>query len=129
MFVITIPPGKRGIFMETINQNNYISQIMREAVENSRKTFGDALRQVWLFVSHARGEATEDSDIDFMVVLSKPVETWRYLFTVYNDFTIDILNRYKELPAAFITHEEQFIEAPTQLYRNVKDEGVLFYGK
>ena len=105
-----------------------IEKIMQEAIEVSYRAFGDALKQVWLFGSYARGEADEDSDVDFMVVLSEPVETWKYICTVYNDFTVDILNRYGELPSVFITHEDNFIEEPTQLYKNVKKEGVLIYG-
>ncbi|MCL2360574.1 MAG: nucleotidyltransferase domain-containing protein [Defluviitaleaceae bacterium] len=105
-----------------------IKNIMQEAVEVSHKAFGDILRQVWLFGSYARGEANSDSDVDFMVVLSEPVETWKYICTVYNDFTVDIINRYGEFPSVFITHEVNFIEEPTQLYKNVKKEGVLVYG-
>jgi len=104
-----------------------IQKIIQEAVEISYKAFGDTLRQVWLFGSYARGEADKDSDVDFMVVLSEPVETWKYICTVYNDFTVDILNQYGELPSVFITHEANFIEEPTQLYKNVKREGVLIY--
>ena len=107
----------------------YITQIMQEAVAVSQKTFGETLRQVWLFGSYARGEATEDSDIDFMVVLSEPVKTWSHIDTAYSDFTRDILNRYGELPAVLITNETMFAEEPTQLYRNVKKEGVLYYGE
>ena len=62
-----------------------------------------------------------------LVVLSEPVETWKYLCTMYNEFTIDILNRYGELPSVFITHEANFAEEPTGLYRNVKKEGILIY--
>jgi len=105
-----------------------LQNIIQEAITVSRNTFGHMLRQVWLYGSHARNEATEDSDIDIMVVLSEPVETWKYNFTVYNDFTIDMLNQYGELPAVFITNEETFTEAPSQLYRNVKNEGILVYG-
>ena len=105
-----------------------IQKIMHEAVDVSRKTFGNILKQVWLFGSYARGEAHADSDVDFMVVLSEPVETWKYITTVYNDFTIDVLNQYGELPSVFITHESNFVEEPTQLYKNVKNEGILVYG-
>ena len=106
-----------------------IEKIMQEAVAVSYKTFGNILKQVWLFGSYARGEAVKNSDVDFMVVLSEPVETWKYICTVYNDFTVDILNRYGELPSVFITHEANFIEEPTQLYKNVKREGLLVYGE
>ena len=106
-----------------------IQKITQEAVGVSHRVFGDTLRQIWLFGSYARGEADSDSDVDFMVVLSEPVETWKYICTVYNDFTVDILNRYGELPSVFITHEANFFEEPTQLYKNVKKEGVLVYGQ
>ncbi|MCL2708083.1 MAG: nucleotidyltransferase domain-containing protein [Defluviitaleaceae bacterium] len=105
-----------------------IQNIMTEAVEVSRKTFGAALRQVWLFGSYARKEANNDSDVDFLVVLSEPVEAWKYICTVYNDFTVEIIKRYGELPSVFIANEVDFIEEPTQLYRNVKKEGLLVYG-
>ena len=101
---------------------------MHEAVNISHKTFGDTLRQVWLFGSYARMEATEDSDIDFCVVLSKPVETWQYISTVYSDFSMDILNRYDELPAVFITDEVKFTESKIPVYETIKKEGVLYYG-
>jgi predicted nucleotidyltransferase len=115
--------------MEVYMSEKPIQKIMQEAVDVSSRAFGDTLRQVWLFGSYARGESGKDSDIDFMVVLSEPVETWKYICTVYNDFTVDILTRYGELPSVFITHEANFIEEPTQLYKNVKKEGVLVYGK
>jgi len=104
------------------NDNLKITEIMQEAVTLSRETFGDALRQVWLFGSYARREATEDSDIDFCVVLSEPVETWKY------DFTMDILNRYDEVPSVFITDEVRFTESKIPVYEAIKEEGVLYYG-
>jgi len=116
------------MIMEVSVIKQSVQQIMQEAVKVSSKTFGDSLKQVWLFGSHARGEANDDSDIDFMVVLTKPVESWKYICTVYNDFTVDMLNRYGELPSVFITHEANFIEEPAQLYKSVKKEGMLVYG-
>ena len=104
-----------------------VSQIMQEAIGVSQKAFGDSLRQVWLFGSYARGEANEDSDIDFCVVLSKPVDTWRYIDTVYSDFTMDILSRYGELPSVFITNEEKFLESNIPVYEMIKKEGVQYY--
>ncbi|MCL2199654.1 MAG: nucleotidyltransferase domain-containing protein [Defluviitaleaceae bacterium] len=106
-----------------------VTQIMEEAVDVSQRVFGDALRQVWLYGSCARGDSDEDSDIDFMVVLSEPIETWKMLDTVYCDFSINILNRYGELPSVLITDINKFNSGQGQLYKNVKEEGVLYYGK
>jgi len=111
------------------NEIYEIESIMNEAVNLSLKTFGNILRQVWLFGSHARGDANADSDLDFMVVLSEPVETWKAIDSVYSVFSIEILERYGELPSVFITDEDRFYAEKNLLYETVRKEGVLYYGE
>lgn len=41
--------------------------------------YDDRLRQVLVFGSRARGDHTEDSDLDLLVVLADPVEPWSEL--------------------------------------------------
>ena len=43
--------------------------------EKSKNIFDkqDFIKEVYLFGSYARGEATENSDIDFMIVLNRKV--------------------------------------------------------
>ena len=49
-----------------------------EALKDELATvYGDRLNQVILYGSHARGEGTEDSDIDIMVVLQDEVEPYK----------------------------------------------------
>jgi len=108
--------------------NQTILKIMQSAVLVSQKAFGDNLHQVWLYGSYARGDWNEDSDVDCMIVVSKPVEEWKYLHTVFCDFTIDALTQYGEVPSILIADKEEFNEEITPLYNNVKKEGVLFYG-
>ena len=110
------------------DKNSNISKIMQEAVDLSYKTFGNILKQVWLFGSYARNDVTEDSDIDFCVVLSEPVETWKYINSVYSDFTMDILKRYDELPSVFITDHVKFTDSKIPVYETIKSEGILYYG-
>jgi predicted nucleotidyltransferase len=45
-------------------------------------TFGDRLRGVVLYGSEARGEATPDSDIDILVLLTGPVALGQDLRTI-----------------------------------------------
>ena len=105
-----------------------ITVIMQEAINLSQKTFGNALRKVWLFGSYARGDADVDSDVDFMVVLSHPIDTWKVIDTVFSEFSVNVLNRYDELPSVFITDERRFNAEQNAFYETVRKEGVLFYG-
>ncbi|MDN5931563.1 MAG: nucleotidyltransferase domain-containing protein [Pseudonocardia sp.] len=41
--------------------------------------YGDRLRQVLIFGSRARGDHTEESDLDLLVVLADPVQPWQEL--------------------------------------------------
>jgi len=44
-------------------------QVVKELVDELKKLYGDNLSRVILYGSKARGDATEDSDIDILVVL------------------------------------------------------------
>jgi predicted nucleotidyltransferase len=46
-----------------------IEQIIREFKENAEKLYGKRLKSILLYGSCARGQATEDSDIDLAIVL------------------------------------------------------------
>jgi predicted nucleotidyltransferase len=46
-----------------------ITEILRELRQRLNSLYGENLRQLILYGSHARGDATPDSDIDLLVVL------------------------------------------------------------
>jgi predicted nucleotidyltransferase len=48
-----------------------VERIAALVAEDLRQLYGQRLRQVLLFGSWARGDATDDSDIDLMVVLDR----------------------------------------------------------
>jgi hypothetical protein len=45
-----------------------LPSVVDEVVQALREAFGERLRKVILFGSYARGEATADSDMDFLIV-------------------------------------------------------------
>ena len=47
---------------------NNIRKILRELKKGLQKIYGEKLKAVILFGSYARGDATEDSDLDLMVI-------------------------------------------------------------
>jgi predicted nucleotidyltransferase len=52
-------------------------RLAREFRERLAGIYGERLKGVYLFGSYARGEATEDSDIDVAVVLAGPLNPYR----------------------------------------------------
>jgi predicted nucleotidyltransferase len=108
-------------------RNEKINQIMNEAVKISQNAFGDSLCQVWLFGSHARGDAHGESDVDFMVVLNEPIDSWQAIDTVYCDFSMEMLNLHDELPSVLITDIKRFNGEKDLIYATVKREGILYY--
>ena len=52
-------------------QNNNLKSRIVEIIRSSE--YSDAVGKIYLFGSCARGEATEDSDVDIMVELVKPM--------------------------------------------------------
>ena len=61
--------------MITNIKNKQLFVLLNELKSGLVELYGDRLFSVILFGSHARGEATSESDIDVMVVLADPVNT------------------------------------------------------
>nr|QNO51590.1 hypothetical protein FJOHDBIG_00039 [Methanosarcinales archaeon ANME-1 ERB6] len=50
-----------------------IKEILRELRAELEKLYGDRLKNIILYGSWARGDATEDSDIDLLIVLREEI--------------------------------------------------------
>lgn len=85
--------------------------------------YGPRLRRVVLFGSHARGEATEDSDIDLVLVLKGPVDAYREIERL-GEATWAIDLQYGVLLAVVPISEDDFLHRATPLLLNVRREGV-----
>jgi predicted nucleotidyltransferase len=59
--------------MITTIKNKQLFVLLNELKSSLVELYGDRLFSVILFGSHARGEATSESDIDVMIVLADPV--------------------------------------------------------
>ena len=77
-----------------------IKEILEEVGEKLKKLYGENLRGIILYGSYARGEATEDSDIDLIILLEDMEDIskeWeRYFPIIYeiafrNDVVISIV--------------------------------------
>lgn len=48
---------------------NPLNAVLRDTVSGLQKLFGDRLKNIWLYGSYARGDQTDESDIDVMALV------------------------------------------------------------
>ncbi|MCD6386360.1 nucleotidyltransferase domain-containing protein [Candidatus Sumerlaeota bacterium] len=89
-----------------------------------KKIYGDRLKQIILYGSYARGDATEDSDIDLLIVLEGKVKPG-----VEIDRMIDVLTemnlKYGVLISVYPASKEDFKKVNSPLFINVRREGIV----
>gem|GEM_PF-485048 len=83
--------------------------------------------RIWLFGSHARGDATPDSDLDFLVVIPQSADS-RYRRAVKARALVTELRVPKDI--IVLTREEwtNELRVPSSLASTVLREGVSLYG-
>ena len=109
--------------------NKTEKKAINELIEKLKETYGDNLVKVILYGSKARGNSTQDSDIDVMVIL-KDYDRWEDEFDKIFDFVYEIEERYDYdfLISFNLKKENEFNISKSPLILNVKNEGISIYG-
>ncbi|MBM4029741.1 MAG: nucleotidyltransferase domain-containing protein [Planctomycetes bacterium] len=100
-----------------------IRQIIREFVQKARELYGDRLRQVLLYGSCARDEATPESDIDLAVVLAGEVAPGKEIDRMI-DIITDVNLEYGVLLSVYPVSEENYRNRNSPLLINIRREGI-----
>jgi predicted nucleotidyltransferase len=100
-----------------------LSEILPDLKTRLRERYGDRLVKLVLFGSHARGEATEDSDVDVLVVLEGLEDAADELFAASED-AADVSFDYETLIGLVLASKEEYFTKNTPLLINVRREGV-----
>ena len=85
--------------------------------------YGDKIREIILYGSYARGEATKDSDIDLLVLIDdsiNPSDVRRSL----SDLLLDILLEKGELISVVVLPKSFFENYNCPFVINVRKEGI-----
>ena len=98
-------------------------QAIREFVQRAQSLYGERLRQVLVYGSCARNEATEESDIDLAVVLAGDVRPGREIDRMI-DIITDINLEYGVLLSVYPVSEEDYLHANSPLLINLRREGI-----
>jgi predicted nucleotidyltransferase len=100
-----------------------LDEILREFKGTVTKLYGRRLKNVILYGSWARGEATEDSDIDLLVVLRGKVTPGKEIDRMVDAITEINLN-HNVLLSVYPVSEKNYAVLNSPLLINVRREGV-----
>lgn len=100
-----------------------ISRLLNQVKARLHETYGERIKRVILYGSHARGEATKDSDVDVLVVVDLSLDP-REVEDSLSDFLYDIILNEGELFSVIAVSEERFESYRSPFMLNVKKEGV-----
>jgi uncharacterized protein len=100
-----------------------LDQLLTEFRQELENLYGDRLVDLVLYGSQARGDATENSDIDIMVILKSPISPGDEIFRMGN--IMNKLNlKYDQLVSIMPMSEENFLCQKTPFLENVREEGI-----
>ncbi len=100
-----------------------IERILKEFRKEVEKLYGERLRNIILYGSWARGDATEKSDIDLLIVLDGKVVPGREIDRMIEIIT-DINLKYAVLISVYPISEEDYLKINSPLMINVRREGI-----
>ncbi len=99
------------------------TELTEELKRGLRTIYAERLKDVILYGSSARGEATEHSDIDLAIVLSGPVQPGQEIERML-EFITDLNLTYGILISIYPVSEEAFDSVRSPLLLNIQREGV-----
>lgn len=106
-------------------------QIVLDEVKNaSERLYGNKLNRIILYGSYARGDNTEESDIDIMIILNCDAAEIRTLRKVTAEMASDI-SLEQEVFLSILLRDKKYFEDNLEIlpfYQNVVKEGVAVYG-
>ncbi len=99
-----------------------IEQILKEFRKEAERLYGRRLKNIILYGSWARGQATEDSDIDLAVILEGEVDPCREIDAMI-DLITDINLDFETLLSVFPIAVTDFRQSNSPLLLNLRKEG------
>ncbi len=88
-----------------------------------QQLYRDRLDSIYLFGSYARGEATEQSDVDLLVVLNDNAISPFTEIGAMGEITYRMSLTYDKLVTVVPVNKQRFDRVANPLYKTVKQEG------
>lgn len=99
-----------------------VDPVVREVASGLRRALASHIREIVLFGSRARGDASPGSDYDVLVVVDERTPEVREAVL---DVSVELMNRRSALVATLLRSEQEWERASsTPLARNIRNEGL-----
>jgi predicted nucleotidyltransferase len=103
--------------------NEHVRTIVRRVKDFLVGKYGSGIKAVILYGSYARGTATEDSDVDLLVVVENSLDPWQVRRSL-DALLFDILLETGELVSVVVVPEAYYEGYTSPFLINVRREGV-----
>jgi Fe-S-cluster-containing hydrogenase component 2 len=100
-----------------------VKRLVDKVKAHLHERYGDSIKRVILYGSHARGEATEDSDIDVLVLVDSSLNPSKVREGM-GDFLFDIVLEESEVVSVIVLPEDFFETRDLPFMLNVRKEGI-----
>jgi len=100
-----------------------VEQVLAELKRQLAALYGERLKGVYLFGSHARGDADDESDVDILIVLDR-VDHYSREISQTSEVISELSLKYGISLSRFFASETQWRDDPTNFLLNVREEAV-----
>ena len=110
-------------------QNKELENVLGELADMLQEVYRDKLKAVILYGSAARGTATNESDIDIMILVDGTDQELKCFEDKLNNVSTDISLKYFKVFSIIDVSYQEFTSwmEISPFYRNVSEEGVVLY--
>jgi predicted nucleotidyltransferase len=98
-------------------------QVMAELKDQLAVLYGERLKGLYLFGSHARDDADDESDVDIMIVLDR-VDHYSREISETSEVISELSLKHRISLSRFFASETQWQNDPTNFFLNVREEAV-----
>ncbi|MDC7278484.1 helix-turn-helix domain-containing protein [Butyrivibrio fibrisolvens] len=111
--------------------SKHVIDVAKESSELIVDQIGDEVAQVVLFGSCARGENSEDSDMDIAALVNCEREDISRFTDIFAQIGADMMDKYQELVNIVAIPFNEYISKKSwyPFYKNIEDEGIVLYAK
>lgn len=111
-------------------KQNELQKVLKSVREASEQLYGDKLDKIILYGSYARGDYTEESDIDIMIILNCSADGVKSLRGLTAEMASDI-SLEQEVFLSILLRDRIGFEGSLDVlpfYQNIAREGIMVYG-